>query len=575
MRRKLTKLTAALLGALLVCSGMSGMAHAAAPESLPPESGSLTIHKYLMDDVGQAEAPNNGHEAGTNGNPSVTAGATALEGVTFGVWKINTTYDTNGNLTSPVKFPETAAEAEEMLDAGTLTMAKIGDYTTGADGSVKISDLERGYYYVKELRSKHTAIATAVEPFLVAVPMTDASAGGDNASWITDVHVYPKNSPLENSKVVNDEMVSTGEYYEQDNTLNWKINTDIPSNIGDAAESITNEGQETQAGGYFRIVDKLDPSFTYTANSLHVYAGMTRDAQTAELTADTDYKLYVGTRTSDQGTTITVDVTQEGMRKLAAGAAGVPYSNLFITFDTTLDADAAQNTAIKNVPETYFSADPGSDPGDPEDPEDPTPDPQDPPDPTIPPDEEIPYVVVGSIVLQKVTGDGATPLQGAEFKIATSEANAQNGTFLKVNGTGDDVVATSDVDGTVTFTNLPLTPQFDDGGTFTGFAEEAYWLVETKAPAGYNLLPTPIKVPVLDNIAENEQDQNGNLIAGHIQFTEGTDRINSVEFKIVNTSSFTLPRTGGIGTVLFTVGGIVLMGTAVILLVTRRRKTDR
>ena len=569
MKTKLKKLTAAFL-TLLMLSGMA-LSVFAANESLPQEEGSLTIHKYLMDNVGEAAKPNNGHEAGTNGNPQVPSGATALGGVTFGVWKIDTEYDTNGNLIKPVKFPTTAEEAEEMLAAKQLTMSKVGDYTTGEDGSVKIDSL-KGYYYVKELRSTQTQVASVAEPFLVAVPMTDASAEPANSKWIQNVHVYPKNSPLSNSKVVNDEMVSTGNYYEENNTLTWKINSDIPSNIGDAATSIGQEGQSGQTGGYFRIVDELDKSFQYTADSLKVYAGMSKNATTVQLVADTDYKLYVGQKTDQSATTITVDLTKAGMEKLAAGEGDVPYSNLYLTFDTTLDENATQNTAIENVPKTYFSADPASKPGDPQDPDNPTPDPQDPPTPTTPHPEQIPYVVVGSISLKKTSEDGNSALQNAKFKIATSEENAKGGVFLKVNGTGDDLVATSGEDGTVTFTNLPLTPEFDGDGTFTGFKEEAYWLVEVEAPTGYNLLPTPIKVPVLDDIAENAKDEESTPIANHIQFKAGTDRINNVEFKIVNTKNFTLPQTGGTGTILFTVGGIVLIGIAVILLITTRKK---
>lgn len=569
MKSKFRKLAAALLAVLMVC----GMATSvfAANDSLPADTGSLTIHKYLMDDVADANQPNNGHEAGTNGNPAVPDGAAALEGVTFGVWKIDTEYDANGNLTKPIAFPTTAKEAEQMLTDGTLTMTKVGDYTTGEDGSVTIPDL-KGYYYVKELRSAQTQVASAAEPFLAAVPMTDASTDPANSGWITDVHVYPKNSPLTNSKVVNDAMVSTGEYYEETNTLTWKINSDIPSNIGDAAASIQNEGQAGQTGGYFRIIDELDKSFVYTVDSLKVYAGMAKDATTVELIKDTDYKLYVNEKTDGSATTITVDLTKAGMEKLAAGTGDIPYSNLFITFDTTLDANATQNAAIKNVPKTYFSADPTGDPGDPGDPDDPTPDPDDPNDPTEPDPEDVPYVVVGSIILKKTNEDGTSPLKGAKFKIATSEENAKNGVYLKVNGTGEDVVATSAEDGTVKFTNLPITPQFDQDGTFTGFAEEAYWLVEVEAPSGYNLLPNPIKVPVLDDIAENEKDADSNPIANHIQFKNGTDRINNVEFKVVNTKNFTLPQTGGTGTVLFTVGGIALIGVAIILLITTRKK---
>lgn len=569
MKSKCKRLAGAILAVLMLCS--CAATALAANDSLPPDKGSLTIHKYLMDDVEGANKPNNGHEAGTNGNPDIPAGAVALEGVTFGVWQIDTKYDANGNLTSPVEFPTTAAEAEAMLEDGTLTMTKIGDYTTGVDGTVKIGDLDKGYYYVKELKSANVQIATATEPFLVAVPMTDASEEGANTKWITDVHVYPKNSPLQNSKVVNDAMVSTGEYYETDNTLTWKINSDIPSNIGDAAASISGA-----TGGYFRIIDELDKSFIYQTGTLKVYAGMTKDAETVELVESTDYNLHVGEKTDESATVITVDLTQAGMEKLAAGvdSAGVPYSNLYITFTTKLDANATQNAMIKNTPKTYFSADPTGNPGDPSDPDNPIPDPDDPNEPTTPDPEDIPYVIVGKLSFTKTSEDGTSPLQGAKFKIATSEANAKNGVYLKVNGTGDDVVATSDSSGVVTFTNLPITPEFDEHGTFTGFQEEAYWLVEVEAPAGYNLLQSPIKVPVLDDIAENEK-VDGTPVPDHVVFKDGVDRINNVELKVVNTKNFTLPQTGGTGTVIFTVVGIVLMGTAGLLLVMTKKKTNK
>lgn len=563
MKSKFKSIAAACMACVMIFA-MSAAVFAA-NQSLPADTGTLTIHKYLMDDVADAAQPNNGHEAGTNGNPEVPEDAEALEGVTFGVWKINTVYDSNGNLTSPVTFPETAADAEQMLEEGTLSMTKVGNYTTDENGEVTISGLN-GYFYVKELRSSKIQAKDVAEPFITAVPMTDASAEPANSSWITDVHVYPKNSPLNISKTVNDAMISMGRYYEQDNILTWKINSDIPSNIADAAASISAEN-----GGYYRVIDELDRSFSYTQNSLKVYAGMAKNTQTLTLVKDTDYKLYVNQKSDASAAVITVDLTKPGMEKLAEGIDEVPYTNLFISFNSVLKDDASQNTAIKNVPKTYFSADPESSFGTPENPDSPEPDPETPNIPSVPKGADVPYAVVGSIVLTKVTGDGNTALEGAKFKIATSEQNAKDGVYMKVNGQ-EDAVAVSKADGSVTFTNLPLTPEFDVVGEFTGFEEEAYWLVEVEAPNGYNLLSTPIKVPVLDDIAENEVDSDGNSIANHIQFKAGIDRINNVDFSIVNTKNFILPQTGGTGMVLFTVLGIVLMGAAAILLIVTRKK---
>ena len=80
----------------------------------------------------------------------------------------------------------------------------------------------------------------------------------------------------------------------------------------------------------------------------------------------------------------------------------------------------------------------------------------------------------------------------------------------------------------------------------------AYYLVETKAPTGYNLLSNAVEVHFTD--AE----------------VAGTNGIYTVE--IENTSGIQLPITGGTGTVIFTIIGIALMVGAVMLFVVSRKK---
>lgn len=79
-----------------------------------------------------------------------------------------------------------------------------------------------------------------------------------------------------------------------------------------------------------------------------------------------------------------------------------------------------------------------------------------------------------------------------------------------------------------------------------------YYLVETKAPSGYNLLTEAIKV----NFTEAE--------------VEATAGIYTVEVK--NSDGFTLPQTGGIGTAIFTAVGIAIMGVAVVMLIVTKKK---
>lgn len=89
---------------------------------------------------------------------------------------------------------------------------------------------------------------------------------------------------------------------------------------------------------------------------------------------------------------------------------------------------------------------------------------------------------------------------------------------------------------------------------FKGLADDTYYLVETKAPAGYN----PLTAPVLVTVAGSSTD---------------TTKL-SVTAEVENKTGTTLPSTGGVGTTVFYVLGAVLVLGAVVLLVTKKRMND-
>lgn len=101
---------------------------------------------------------------------------------------------------------------------------------------------------------------------------------------------------------------------------------------------------------------------------------------------------------------------------------------------------------------------------------------------------------------------------------------------------------TTDANGAATF------EKYEANGT-----NYDYYLVETQAPSGYNLLDNAVKVNFTDS---------------DVATTEGIYTV-----KVPNSSGIKLPITGGTGTVIFTVIGIVLMVGAVILLVVSRKKS--
>ena len=107
-----------------------------------------------------------------------------------------------------------------------------------------------------------------------------------------------------------------------------------------------------------------------------------------------------------------------------------------------------------------------------------------------------------------------------------------------------------------------------------------YILTETKAPDGYNLPSKAFEIIINDrktSVSDGSYQDGAN---GKTDTTDDniTTEVNDgyVNTKITNTQGFTLPTTGGMGTVLFTAGGVLLMGAGLVVLVLfLRRRTSR
>lgn len=151
-------------------------------------------------------------------------------------------------------------------------------------------------------------------------------------------------------------------------------------------------------------------------------------------------------------------------------------------------------------------------------------------------------------------------LAGAIFQLSRDEAGAQVIKLVKVNDTTYRLALPTETDTAVDTVTTGETGEL----VINGLADGTYYLTETKAPKGYNLLREPVKVTVA------HKTENGKLTETSF-VADQTETDTSGVVKVENNAGAELPSTGGIGTTAFYVLGSAMALGAVILLVTKKR----
>lgn len=179
----------------------------------------------------------------------------------------------------------------------------------------------------------------------------------------------------------------------------------------------------------------------------------------------------------------------------------------------------------------------------------------------------------------KVDGKDNTPLEGVEFKMRNAD-----GKYVIISTEGDNKGRVTGWADTKEGGSVLTTAS---GGNFAviGLDDGVYYLEETKPKDGYNTIKDPIQVTISAVTANGQNWTDGtaanaltalNITIGEgddASMTQGSADTGSVSTIVKNNKGIELPGTGGIGTTIFyIVGGILVVGAAVLLIAKKRTK---
>ena len=259
------------------------------------------------------------------------------------------------------------------------------------------------------------------------------------------------------------------------------------------------------------------------------------------LTTDTDYT--VATAPADNGKTL-LTVTMKNFKNQQANVG----KKITVTYTATLNKDAVVGGAGNvNSATIQYSNNPST-------------------NGTGESEPSKVRVFTYGFTVDKYTGknydDTATRLAGAEFTLAHKGGTAIS--FVKVadSATQNAVyrVAKADEAGATTTITTPANGKVE----FRGLENGEYTLTETKAPAGYNKLASAIGVKV--NGQNNGTDTTNATVTITYNNDNGNDYNQTASNGVIpvqNKSGAILPGTGGMGTIAFTVIGVLVIALGV------------
>lgn len=437
--RRLSSGAKALLAAAIVAGAaiaVPAAAHAAPANINPDTDRSLTLTKM--------SAPTESGYTGTEGEAltEIPTGSIPLSGVALQIQQVTEYGGQEVNLLRAEGWDRISAllngDAEfDPAAAGTM-LAPGSSKETGVDGTVAwmSSELPIGLYWVTETDPGEPHIAQPVKPFLISVP---APVNDEPGVWNYHPHAYPKNTVVTAEKTVdesNAEAIGDG--------LRWTISGTIPANPSTGVTLDRYQVVDTLPEGLEWAEEAADAAITF--HSLH-------DEESEELTTE-DFTLDF----EEDSRVLTMTLGEAALARVQ-GAIGERGGHVAFSF-TTRVLDLGAGGVFDNEANVLINQ-------------------------AEMPTEATSYF--GPLDIRKIAdGDENRPLADGHFQIFASREAAETANEAVKNGQTpegaiDVLVAGEQVTTFVTDdTGSMLVP-----GLKTIADGLEYWVVETRAPAGY------------------------------------------------------------------------------------------
>ena len=429
---------------------------------------------------------------------------------------------------------------------------------TDASGHTSASDMELGLYLVVETRVPEMVTSTC-NPFFVSLPMTTI----DGAAWDYDVTVYPKNQTgnPDLEKTVREDKNSTGKNTGSLTDIKDGYAHTATASVGDTVDyqiisTLPTITSKASALSEYTYVDTLSKGIKYNKNDVVIEffkdAGCTDKIATW---AENSGKFTVGY--DDTANTMTICMIESGLSEINESESvytdsvkrGYSDCTMRISYAATLTADTKMgdndnpNEVVltwKRTNTTYFD--------------------------TL---KDCCHVYTYGIDVLKQFSDNGGNLRNVKFRLH--------------NDTDDCYIIAEQKDGV--YYAKGFASKKSDATTFVpngsghivvkGLEDDAYSLTEIATDKGYVLLKEAVKIAI--KTAENGQcEKCGTKLLTASATVNGkdvtmTDGNAIVPLTVVNNPGFDLPKTGGYGTWMFTIGGVALLGAAAFIVIRSRK----